>query len=154
MEENGYKPTDFDSLTGSRQFQMLKAALPYLPLQHQKALSMYTKISELRKTISLFQDSDNQPLGACSLDSGSSPVEMLSAICPFGSPAEQEMIQTIAQVMQAAGTASGGVSAMEASDTGNKKPPKISLETIRPLLPSELQSKLETMQLLMQVMQA
>lgn len=164
MEDNGFKPTEFDALVCRRQHQMLKAALPYLPPSGQMAISFFTKAAELRQTMQLFQNSDNIPLGACSLDSQpASILEMLSAIRPFGSPAEQEKISAFTQVLEASSMMASGRDAVSAMDTGSgqdggqqngEKRRGIPLEAIKPILSQEWQSRLDTMQLLMQVLQA
>ena len=52
--ENQFKLTDFDYLTADPKLQMLKAAIPYLPVSQQRAVSLLVKIQELQRAQSLF----------------------------------------------------------------------------------------------------
>ena len=47
--ENQFKLTDFDYLTADPKLQMLKAAIPYLPVSQQRAVSLLVKIQELQR---------------------------------------------------------------------------------------------------------
>lgn len=90
-----YKPTDLDYLIGDHHLQMMKAALPYLSVSKQRALSLLVKVQELRRTYELFNDEEVATMGICSLEHPSpseNPKEMLGAIRPYASPKEQELI--------------------------------------------------------------
>ena len=50
-----YKLTDLDYLIGDHHLQMIKASLPYLGVPEQKAISLFVKVQELRKTVELFE---------------------------------------------------------------------------------------------------
>ena len=52
------------------------------------------KISELERTVRLFQETEDGMVGICSLeeDEPSSPIDMLNAMKPYGTPQEQEFI--------------------------------------------------------------
>lgn len=43
MSEKELKLTDLDYATGDHHLQMMKAALPYLDIGHQRTLSMFVK---------------------------------------------------------------------------------------------------------------
>ena len=77
MEQEPIARTALDEMVESDQDQMLKAMIPYLPSSGQRFLSVYTKVRELRNTMSLFQSSrrtaDLQATGF----SGTDPLEML-----------------------------------------------------------------------------
>ena len=49
-----YKLTDLDYLVGDHHLQMIKAALPYLNVTEQRAVSLFVKFQELRRTFELF----------------------------------------------------------------------------------------------------
>ena len=49
-----YKLTDLDYLIGDHHLQMIKASLPYLGVPEQKAISLFVKVQELRKSVELF----------------------------------------------------------------------------------------------------
>ena len=80
MEQEPIARTALDEMVESDQNQMLKAMIPYLPSSGQQFVSVYTKIQELRNTMSLFQSSrktaDLQATGFSSTD----PLEMLQDI--------------------------------------------------------------------------
>ena len=53
-QTDSYKLTDLDYLIGDHRLQMMKAALPFLSLPQQRALSLAVKFQELRRTYRLF----------------------------------------------------------------------------------------------------
>ena len=133
-QTDSYKVTDLDYLVGTHRLQMLKAALPFLSISQQRALSIAIKLQELRRTYSLFSSQETATMGICSLDSQpktGSPKEMLNAIRPYGNPREQEVIDITQKLMD-------GQSPME---------------QLMRLLSPEQQSRFETIQLLMQTLQ-
>lgn len=133
-QTDSYKVTDLDYLVGDHRLQMLKAALPFLSISQQRALSIAIKLQELRRTYSLFSSQETATMGICSLDSQpktGSPKEMLNAIRPYGNPREQEVIDITQKLMD-------GQSPME---------------QLMRLLSPEQQSRFETIQLLMQTLQ-
>lgn len=133
-QTDSYKVTDLDYLVGNHRLQMLKAALPFLSISQQRALSIAIKLQELRRTYSLFSSQETATMGICSLESQpktGSPKEMLNAIRPYGNPREQEVIDITQKLMD-------GQSPME---------------QLMRLLSPEQQSRFETIQLLMQTLQ-
>ncbi len=101
-EEQDLKLTDLDYLTGNHHLQMMKAALPYMEVPEQRMLSVFVKINELQRTISLFRDEEVATMGICSLDHQDkrSPLDMLKAIKPYASSAEQDMIELVSSLLQ------------------------------------------------------
>lgn len=101
-DEPTMKLTDFDYLIGDHHLQMLKAALPYVNVPQQKFLSILVKCQELRHTMSLFRDEEAATLGICSLDESAprSPLDMLTAIKPYGNTQEQDFIDMICNFLQ------------------------------------------------------
>ena len=133
-QTDSYKLTDLDYLIGDHRLQMMKAALPFLSLPQQRALSLAVKFQELRRTYRLFSDEETASLGVCSLDAPSktaSPREMLKAIRPYGNPREREFIDIAQNLMDG----------------------QTPMEQLMRLLSPEQQSRLETIQLLMQTLQ-
>ncbi|MEG0369643.1 MAG: hypothetical protein RSF83_10735 [Hungatella sp.] len=135
-EEQDLKLTDLDYLIGNHHLQMMKAALPYMKVPEQKMLSVFVKFNELQRTITLFHDEEVAAMGIASLADQKTPSDMLRAIKPYGNVTEQNMIDLFCKVMQ-----------------GNslKKAP---LEQLKSFLSPDQQAGLETMQLIMQAMQA
>ena len=86
--EPDLKMTDLDYLTASPHLQMIKAALPYIHVPEQRFFSLMVKISELERTVRLFQETEDGMVGICSLeeDEPSSPIDMLNAMKPYGTP--------------------------------------------------------------------
>ena len=63
-----YKLTDLDYLVGDHHLQMIKAALPYLNVTEQRAVSLFVKFQELRRTFELFENEEVAAMGICSLE--------------------------------------------------------------------------------------
>ena len=72
-----YKLTDLDYLIGDHHLQMIKASLPYLGVPEQKAISLFVKAQELRKTMELFETEEVASMGICF--PGPSPGQRLPA---------------------------------------------------------------------------
>lgn len=100
--EQTLKMTELDYLTASPHLQMIKAALPYINIQEQRIFSLLVKIGELQRTVQLFGNSEEGDLSICSLedDAPASPVDMLNAMKPFGTEAEQDFIDLIVNFLQ------------------------------------------------------
>ena len=100
--EQTLKMTELDYLTASPHLQMIKAALPYINIQEQRIFSLLVKIGELQRTVQLFGNSEEGDLSICSLeeDTPASPVDMLNAMKPFGTEAEQDFIDLIVNFLQ------------------------------------------------------
>lgn len=64
--EDSYQATEFDQQTTSHHLQMLKAAVPYMPVSQQKTISFLIKFQELQNAMHIFQSDDGE-LGICSL---------------------------------------------------------------------------------------
>lgn len=178
-KEHTLKMTELDSLTSAPHMQMIKAALPYIHIPEQRFFSLIVKLSELERTIRLFDRRDGEAMGICSLgdDEPSSPIDMLSAMKPYGTEEEQDMIDLMINFMQGARLSQsyremqaaeqhGGeppedndCTAQEASEsrsadvsqgTQGASGPRIPFEYLKGMLPPEQQARLETMQMLMQ----
>ena len=54
MNEKDLMLTDLDYAIGDRRMQMLKAAIPYMEISQQRALSMFIKWRELVRTMEFF----------------------------------------------------------------------------------------------------
>lgn len=100
--ETNLKFTDFDSVTCDHHLQMLKAALPYVNIPEQRFLSIFIKFQELKRTVSLFEEEETASVGICSVEKGASrsPLDMLEAIKPYGSPQEQDFLDMLCSLIQ------------------------------------------------------
>ena len=67
-ESSDYKLTDLDYLIGDHHLQMIKAALPFLEVPEQKAVSVFVKAQELKNTLELFETEEIASMGICSLE--------------------------------------------------------------------------------------
>lgn len=148
-DEQDLKLTDLDYLVGDPHLQMMKAALPYVNVPNQRRLSLLVKMHELRRTISLFQDEEVATMGICSLEKKpATPLDMLEAIKPYANTYEQSLIELIGSVMQ-------GFRPLHAQQQGEGEGMNqtMILDQFRNFLSPEQQSRLETMQFLIQTMQ-
>ena len=130
-----YKLTDLDYLIGDHHLQMIKASLPYLGVPEQKAISLFVKAQELRKTMELFETEEVASMGICSLDrpqGKGSLRDLLKAIRPYGNPMEQDIIDMAETLMEG----------------------QTPMEQLRRFLTPEQQSRFETMEMIVTAMQA
>ena len=100
--EQTLKMTELDYLTAAPHLQMIKAALPYINIQEQRIFSLLVKIGELERTVQLFGKKEEGEQGICSLeeDAPASPLDMLNAMKPYGTEAEQDFIDLIINFLQ------------------------------------------------------
>ena len=83
MEDiNNDSVTMFDKHVQTKKIQMLKAAIPYINISSQKALSIYVKAIELVNTMNFFKSEENQ-MKICSVDDDNKLINMLTDIKPF-----------------------------------------------------------------------
>ena len=133
QDEQPLKLTDLDYLTGDHHLQMIKAALPYMNVSQQRLFSMMIKMQELRRTMRLFQDDQVAAMGiASAARPAASPADMLEAIKPYGNTYEQEMISLLSNLLRGISTP---------------------VEQMKNFLSPEQQSRMDTMQLMVQAMQ-
>ncbi|MCC8061436.1 MAG: hypothetical protein LIO81_11505 [Clostridiales bacterium] len=111
-DDNNREPglTTFDYQLSDPRLQMLKAAIPYLPLSQQRIVSLLVRFQELRHTADLFSGGELTAMGLQPEGNHvASPVEMLQAMKPYAGPKERDMIEMLEniqimwQTMQAAG---------------------------------------------------
>lgn len=131
-DEQPLKLTDLDYLTGDHHLQMMKAALPYMNLPQQRIFSAAVKMMELKRTMGIFSDQQVAAMGIGS-PRKSSPADMLEAIRPYGNPHEQEMISLLVGFLRGASSPA--------------------MEQMKSFLSPEQQSRMDTMQMMVQAMQ-
>ena len=138
MTEKELKLTDLDYAIADHQLQMLKAALPYMKITDQRSLSFFIKWRELVKTMAFFSKHDDGMMSICSLDSDhTSPADMFAAIKPYANTKEQDVIDFLSNIIQLY--------------QSKENKPNFSLEQLISILPPEQQSRYETLQMVMQV---
>lgn len=87
--------TEFDSLVAEPRLQMIKAAIPYLPLSQQRILSVMVKMQELNHIRTLYAEGELSAMGLSSSSRRASPVEIIQAMKPYAGPKEREMIEML-----------------------------------------------------------
>ena len=130
-----YKLTDLDYLVGDHHLQMIKAALPYLNVTEQRAVSLFVKFQELRRTFELFENEEVAAMGICSLEQQKTPAsirDLLKAIRPYGNPEEQDLIDMAQTFMDG----------------------QTPMDQLRRFLTPQQQSRFETMQMVISALQA
>lgn len=103
--EQNLLPNDLDSLIGDNHLRMMKAALPFMNVSQQRAMSFFVKFNELRRTIDLFEEGEVAAMGICSAgeserQTNSSPIDMLNTIKPYANHSEQDFIDLIINFFQ------------------------------------------------------
>lgn len=98
-KENGVYMTPIDIIAGGDSLQMLKAMIPYLKKESQMGMALMVKFMELKNLIHFFKDSGDMKAQS---DSGETPsfFEILTEIAPFLPPAQREMVQSTAPMLE------------------------------------------------------
>ncbi|MGI6096021.1 MAG: hypothetical protein ACOYBL_11415 [Lachnospiraceae bacterium] len=87
-----------DQMVSGENIRIMKAALPYLPPQGQRLLSVMAKIMELENTLTIFHHSSAEDMCICSAPASVNPVDMLKDIQAQCSEATKERIDQIINV--------------------------------------------------------
>lgn len=88
--------TEFDYHFADPHLQIIKAAIPYLPVDKQHVLSMLIKVHETRRAMELISTGDMTAMGLHpDTPQPSSPFEVLQAIKPYANPRERDMIDML-----------------------------------------------------------
>ena len=91
--------TPFDEAINSRELQMLKTILPYVPLAKQRQLVLVIEMLQMQSTLN-YLDSANNLLAAQDIpEETDNRVAMLSAIKRFCTPKDQDTIDNIINVL-------------------------------------------------------
>ncbi|MDO4267557.1 MAG: hypothetical protein Q4C73_03710 [Eubacteriales bacterium] len=94
--EKDLRLTEFDYMIADPHLQMIKAAIPYMPVSQQRTLSLMVKIQELNRTRMMFSGEEISAMGLSPAPSRPrSPIEMLQAIKPYAGREERDMIETL-----------------------------------------------------------
>lgn len=98
----GISATMFDSIISDKKLQIIKAAIPYIPIGEQKFISIYVKLEELRNTMDIFKQPSVGEVGICSLpNEARNPSEMLNAIKTYCNDYERELLDLLTNFMSA-----------------------------------------------------
>lgn len=143
MSEKELKLTDLDYAVGSHRLQMMKAALPYMEIGQQRAMSLFIKWNELRRTMDFFEENDDGMMSVCSVDGNrTSAADMLGAIRPYANEREQEQIDMLTRFLKLRESQGGAQ-----GRTGT-----LHFEQLLSVLPPEQQSRFESMRMMVQAM--
>lgn len=93
MENDTYlEPTIFDTLTQSREIQMLKTAVPYMKQSQKRQFAILIKYMELQRAMQIFTPG-TASLSACEIPAEeNNSLNMLNEMRKYATPREQEMI--------------------------------------------------------------
>ena len=153
-EQQDLKLTDLDYLIGSHHLQMMKAALPFMNVSEQRLISIFVKMNELTKTMELFKEGEVATMGICSMEKqATTPVDMLNAIKPYGTTYEQDFIDLISNFMQGSRIYNNYQATMGPDAPQGEGGFKNPLDQIRNFLSPEQQSRIDTAQMMMQMIQ-
>lgn len=87
--------TTFDTMTQTRELQMLKTAIPYMKEEQKKQFAILIKYMELQNTIHVFSQQE-KVLSMCSVDeSENNMLAMLNDLRCFCTEKEQETIDML-----------------------------------------------------------
>ena len=99
--EDSYQATEFDQQTTNHHLQMLKAAIPFMPVDQQRTMSFFVKFQELQNAMNILRTDDHE-LGICSLsEEEKNPLDMLESIKTFCSDKEKELLDILTNFLQA-----------------------------------------------------
>ena len=108
-----FTPTPFDSHLQDRTLQLLKTAIPYIPYPRQRAVATLVKMMELSRANSLF-DHKEPSLQMCEgMNTSGRILQMLDAIRPLCTEADQSNIDLISNVLSMADLYGGMVHGQE-----------------------------------------
>ena len=100
MENANYlEPTIFDTLTQSRELQMLKTAIPYMQNTQKRQFAILIKYLELQRAMQVFVPG-TASLATCEIPAEeNNTLNMLSEIRKFATPREQEIIDNVTNLV-------------------------------------------------------
>lgn len=88
-----------DEMVSEDSIEMLKAALPYLPLQGQSFISVFAKFLELRNTLQLFHSAPDTAEICIQSREKNNPLEMLSACSSVCHGRTKEQLDNMIQAL-------------------------------------------------------
>ncbi|HHW67607.1 MAG: hypothetical protein PWP07_1153 [Epulopiscium sp.] len=89
----------FDETLHTPQMKVIKAAIPYLKLHHQRVLGVFVKFLEFKKAVDLYKH-NNSPLSIKSLEENPNwKIDMLNSIRPHCTEEKQCMVDMVMKVI-------------------------------------------------------
>lgn len=99
--ENQIPFTPFDSMIMQDSIQILKASMPYFPVNLQSTLATYIKLRELINTLSLYRSRQPDVSGMSVNTDNISPIDMLQEIRKYQGEAAQEKVDQMLFMLNA-----------------------------------------------------
>lgn len=148
MDSNIEQITPFDNAITSRQFQIIKSALPYIPVSEQKIISLFVKVQELKNTIHLFDGNSEETMGICSVSGNTNDnlAEMVNCIKPFCNDSEKEQLDFLYNIACAFNLSHSGKGDNESSKNDNNQLNLIN--TLKAMMSPEQQTLLDSCSLM------
>lgn len=96
MDKDTYlEPTIFDTLTQSREIQMLKTAVPFMKQSQKRQFAILIKYMELQRAMQIFTPG-TASLAACEIPAEeNNSLNLLTEMRKYATPREQEMIDNL-----------------------------------------------------------
>ena len=94
MNENDSIFTPYDEMTQTKELQIIKSIVPYLPANKQKQFSLMIQYIQMINCLNLFSDSNQTLVAAETTDPASRRTAILNAVKKFCTRKEQETIDT------------------------------------------------------------
>ena len=89
------EPTIFDTLTQTREIQMLKTAIPYMKQSQKRQFAILIKYMELQRAVQIFS-SDNASIAACEVpEDQNNSLNMLNELRKYATLKELETIDML-----------------------------------------------------------
>lgn len=100
MENDTYlEPTIFDTLTQSREIQMLKTAVPYIKQSQKRQFAILIKYLELQRAMHVFTPG-TAALSACEIPAEqNNSLNMLTEMRKYATPKEQDLIDNFTSLI-------------------------------------------------------
>ena len=97
-----FTPTPFDSRLQNRTLQLLKTAISYIPYPRQRMVATLVKMMELSLANSLFEHKESSLQMCEGMNTSDRILQMLNAIRPLCTEADQSNIDLISNVLSMA----------------------------------------------------
>ncbi len=90
----------FDNAISNKRLQIMKTAIPYFNPGQQKMLSMFIIFQEMQNTIKIFNNSNNNEIGICSIEKEKrTSANMINDIKKILDDSEKEKIDSLLTAM-------------------------------------------------------
>ena len=94
-----FEPTIFDTLTQSREIQMLKTAIPYMQQSQKRQFAILIKYLELQRAMQIFSPNTTS-LSACEIPAEeNNSFNLLNELRKYASPRELEIIDNFTNLL-------------------------------------------------------